>query len=383
MERILHVLGSLDRGGAETRILELYAEIDRAAVQFDFLVLTPGEHCYDADVAALGGRKFYARHPRQHGALANLRDMLRIMTREGPFRAVHAHTSYHSGLVLLAARLAGIPCRVVHARTTSTSRPRSLPRRLSVSAGRLLIRTNATSLLAISPEAARYVFGNRVCDSGRSTIVPNAINLTPYVELCEADSQELRGLLAIPANALVLGCVGRFSPMKNQEFLLPVVRRLRAKGLDARLVLVGDGERRGLLEGMARAQGVEHCVYFLGVRGDIARLDRMFDVFVMPSLFEGLGGAAIEAQAAGTPCVLSTGLPPSSDMGLDLVRFLPVADAGAWAHAVLEQARLPRPRFDAVRRAFEDRGFTIANEWRMYLAAYGFHEASTPAVASH
>ncbi|MEI8140750.1 MAG: glycosyltransferase [bacterium] len=371
MEHVLHVLASLNRGGAETRIVELYREIDRNRLQFDFLVHQPGEHSYDEAIKSMGGLKYTISDPRAQGVLVHFIDILRMLRREGPFRAVHAHTSYHAGLALLAARLAGVKYRVAHARTTSTFESRRPIKRMIVALGRALIRANATSLLAISEDAAKFVFGNRVVRQGRVTIVPNAINLEPYACLCEDDNLAMRKQLAIPRDALVLGHVGRFSFMKNQEFLLIVLGKLRASGVDARLILVGDGERRRRVESLSRNAGIDEFVNFLGVRDDIARLNRMFDVYAMPSLFEGLGGAAIEAQAAGTPCVLAQGIPKSVDMGLGLVEFLSLNDAQEWADAVLRDAGKPRVPFVTICDAFQRLGFTIVNERQMFLSSYG------------
>ncbi|WP_028546388.1 glycosyltransferase family 1 protein [Paenibacillus taiwanensis] len=368
--RILHVFSRLDRGGAETRIMDVYRYMDRTYLQFDFLVLEPGQHHYDEEIEQLGGKKHIVRHPKRSGIFAHVKEMYQVMKREGPYQAVHAHTAHHAGLVMLAARLVGVSFRVSHARTTGTSG--SMLKRLSILFGKLLMLHHATRLLAISRDAGRYLFGQRAVDSGQVEIVPNAIDLAPYFDLQEVDVAASRRNSGIPDCELLLGHIGRLHAVKNHIFLFKLLAHLRAAHVDARLVLIGGGALRKQLEQQAADSGLLEWVHFLGIRTDIPPLLRMLDVFVMPSFYEGLGGAAIEAQAAGVPCVLSSSLPEEVDMGLGRVHFLslhqPLED---WAQAVQEQAKQARPSFERIYAAFFKRGFLLEQELDRLQHAYG------------
>lgn len=370
-KRILHVFSRMDRGGAETRIMDVYRHIDRSLVQFDFLVMEPGQHHYDTEIEELGGRKFKVRHPRDGGTLLHLFDLVRLFKRKGPFQAIHAHTAHHEGIVALAARLAGLGRVICHARTTGSSYSSSKLKRAAIWFGRQLILIFATRLLAISKEAGRYLFGERAVKQQKVEVVPNAIDLSSYEQLSEPNKESLRQELLIPPCQLLIGHVGRFNPVKNHSFLILLLHHLRSQGVDARLVLIGGGGLQAQIKQQAAGSSIDSFVHFLGVRQDIPKLLQMFDVFVMPSLYEGLGGAAIEAQAAGIPCVVASSLPESVDMGLGLVQFLSLdLPMEEWADYACRQAERARPTYDCIREAFRQKGFLLECELDSLQRAY-------------
>ncbi|MEP9406902.1 glycosyltransferase family 1 protein [Peribacillus frigoritolerans] len=374
--RILHIFSRMDRGGAETRIMDVYRNIDRNNIQFDFLNLESGIHHYDQEIRNLGGRKFLVTHPKK-GFLSHFLDMYKIFKNEGPFQAVHAHTSHHEGVVALAAKLAGVKYIICHARTTSTNNINSLPKKLAIMIGRKLIIANATKLLAISYKAGEYLFGKKSMNNGIVDVIPNAVDLAPYIDIEKIDSSSIKKELGIPNCQILIGHVGRFNKMKNHEFLLELLNHIRGKDIDARLVLVGDGELRKGIENQVIGLGLSQYVHFLGIRNDIPKLMRIFDVFVMPSKYEGLGGAAIEAQAAGTPSVLSNTLPQEVDMDLGIIQFLSLeVPKEKWGELVINQSNLIRPELKSILKAFNEKGFTIEAEIESLLKCYGMYELS-------
>ncbi|TVX93605.1 glycosyltransferase family 1 protein [Paenibacillus agilis] len=374
--RVLHVFARMDKGGAESRIMDLYRYMDRSHIQFDFLSLEGGKHYFDEEIAQLGGRRFVVRHPRE-SLVGHMQDLYHLMKTKGPFQAVHAHTAHHEGAVALAARMAGIPHRVCHARTTGTARSASLHKRVGLLFGRLLIASCATRLLAISQAAGKYLYGEHVMKQGKVEIVPDAIDLSAYEQVNQIDPFVLRQQAGIPPCGILLGHIGSFRTVKNQTFLVRLLGNLRKTGIDARLVLIGSGDQRLEIERQVIEAGLAAYVHFLGVRDDIPRLVRMFDVFVMPSLYEGLGGAAIEAQAAGTACVLSSALPKEADMGLGTVRFVDLSEPMPfWMQAIFKQANAVRPSPDAIRAAFLERGFMLEHAADSIQRAYGLSGSS-------
>lgn len=371
-KRILHVFARMDRGGAETRTMEVYRKINREDIQFDFINLEDGEHHYDEEIRDLGGRKFIVRHPRKAGIIKHLLDMYKIMKSKGPFQAVHAHTAHHAGMVALVAKFAGIKYIVCHARTTSTKDRGSLAKRLSIFLGRYLILLNATSMLAISKAAGEYIFGKRTMEKKKASVIPNAIDLIPYKGVQEIDTKMLRSDFGISNCQLLIGHVGRFNHMKNHKFLIQLLNSVRESGIDAHLVLVGGGELRSDIEKTVENNELNEFVHFLGVRNDIPRLMGMFDVFVMPSIYEGLGGAAIEAQAAGTPCILSSSLPREVDMDIGIIQFLSLDCAvEIWRDSVINQSNLDRPNYQEIMNSFRRKGFLIEEELKSLFIAYG------------
>ena len=369
--RILHVFARLDSGGAETRTMEIYRNLNRDEIQFDFLSLYEDKQFYDEEINTLGGIKFVVSNPNTSGILHHFWDMYNIMKNEGPFHAVHAHTAHHEGIVVLAARLAGIKIRVCHARTTSTSNKTSLSKRIFFSVGRLLILLNATKLLAISKEAGSYLFGEKKVANKEVIVIPNAVDLLPYTKLVNINRMDTRYENNIPDNEILIGHVGRFNFMKNHIFLINLLDRIRSKGVDAHMVFVGGGELFNKYKKIIEDKGLSKNVTFLGVRRDIPQLMHMFDVFVMPSLYEGLGGAAIEAQAAGTPCLLSSTIPNAVDMGIGLVEFQSLDDnIESWVDKLIIQSKVNRPKNKEINEQFRKKGFLIDREIDMLMEAY-------------
>lgn len=365
--RVLQVFGSLGLGGAESRMMDIYRATRGGRVDFDFID-THGEDEYFApEIVSLGGRIFRAPDPAGLGVWAHLVWLVRVL-RAGDYHAVHAHTSYHGGVVAFAGFLAGTPVRIVHARTSGSSRGRSLKTRASVAVGRLLIAAFATHRLALSSSAAQFVFGRR---ESRVKLLPNPFVLEPYLSpQCDLQA-EFRREYGLENAPLVVGQVGRFHAVKNHRFSMQVFGELRREVPEARLVLVGDGALRRESELEASALGIQDGVVFVGVSEDVAEWLSIFDVVVHPSHFEGFGGAVLEAQAAGVPCVVSEGLPAAVDVGLGLVTFLSLAAGAArWKEVILSRRGALRPSVEARADAFERRGLSVATVARELLGIY-------------
>lgn len=373
--RILHVFGEMNCGGAETRIMDLYRYIDKSKIQFDFLVLLEGNHFYDTEIKKHGGRIYRVRHPRT-SIIGHCIDMYKIMKNNGPFQAIHSHTSYHSGISLLVARIAGIKYRLCHARTTSTKKSKSLLKRIMIYVGRKLILDNATSLVAISKQSARFLFGKKIIKTGGVKIIPNSIDLDLYRDISLDNIFDKKAEFKIPQDTLIIGQVGRFSFMKNHKFTIEIAKFMKAKEVKFQIIFVGDGELKKDVESMVDDYNLRENIKFAGLRKDIPQLMKMFDVLIMPSYFEGLGGVVIEAQAAGTPCIVSDKLPEEVDMGLELVKFLPLSDSiELWTESIIKSSNKHVHDFETINSAFIKKNFTLSYEEKELIAMYGVNES--------
>jgi glycosyltransferase involved in cell wall biosynthesis len=235
-----------------------------------------------------------------------------------------------SAIPLKAAKKHGVPVRIGHAH--NSSQPRDAKYLLKLFYKRL-IAGQATQLFACSDEAGRWMFGN-----ADFRVLNNAIDAGKYA-FDAAIRSEVRHELGLPADALVVGHVGRFDPQKNHRFLVEIFEKMSK---DARLLLVGDGVLRPDVEQQAEALGIRDRILFTGVRTDVDRLLQAMDVFLMPSLFEGLPVSIVEAQAAGLPCLISDKVPIECKK-TELVTQLPLAASSAeWAGAVLSAAETSR-----------------------------------------
>ena len=195
------------------------------------------------------------------------------------------------------------------------------------------MQLGVTQRLAVSAQAARALFGPAWQTLG-TRVLPLGIDLEAFAR--PVDPLALRAELGLPAGEPVLGHVGQFRPEKNHRFLLEVFAAYVRRGGPAQLLLIGDGALRGDIEAQARQLGLEQRVHLLGPRADVARLLLgAIDVFVFPSVFEGLSLALLEAQSAGLPCVVSSGLSAGSQLDGTDYTALPL-DRGpdAWATAI-------------------------------------------------
>lgn len=327
--RILHIVTYMGRGGLETMLMNYYRAIDRAKVQFDFLTHRDFRADYDDEIEALGGKIF--RLPNLNPFSRSYLGALDRFFREHPeYRIVHSHLDCMSAIPLKAAKKHGVPVRIAHSHSSRQDRGLKYPLKLLFKRS---IPGQATQLFACGKEAGKWMFGT---DDFR--VLNNAIDAERY-RFDPVVRQEVRRELGIPADAPVVGHVGRFMAPKNHGFLLRIFAELPDH---ARLLLVGDGELLAENERLAEELGVRDRVIFAGLRSDVDRMLQAMDVFVFPSLYEGLPLSVIEAQAAGLPCLISDKVPIECKK-TDLVTQIPLdASPAEWAEAVLSAAEAPR-----------------------------------------
>lgn len=327
--RVLQVFAGLDSGGVSNFVMNLYRELDTAKIQFDFALTSGKRALYDDEVIARGGRIFY--FDTSKGLSWNLR---RIFKEEGPFRAVHSHLFFYSGIVLAEAKKRNIPVRIAHAHNAHTGESRFLPRVAYERTMQGLIYRNATHLLGCSEKACRYVFGNGVMKDPRAAVLQDGIDCSRFAfdpHVREAVRKEY-GI----GDRFVIGHVGHFNPAKNHEKILSVFAEVCRIRTDALLLLVGDGE----LEQDVRKRAAEAClaekVIFAGAHRDVERFYQAMDVFLFPSRYEGFGMAMIEAQTSGLACVASDVVPEETNADGRAV-YLPLEENDAlWASMLLQ-----------------------------------------------
>lgn len=370
-EHILQFFSTLNNGGAENRMMDVYRCIDPELVMFDFAVVHEGEHFFDKEILAGGSTKYVLPDPRS-GLLNNYREMVRFF-REHPFRAVHTHVSWYSGLVLMAAKQAGVKIRIAHARTAAIPNE-GAAKRLVRKLGQLLIACSATHRFAISNEAAEFIFGSRAVKRGAYQYIPNAIDQKKYAFLEGGQRDTLRQQLGIPDGRRAYVTVANFRKAKNHTFLLDVAKALKDKNDSFVLYLIGDGDLRPDIEKKIADLGLGEHVKLLGSRKDVPQILTAFDTMIFPSVYEGLGGVVLEAQIAGVSAIVSDAIPSVADLGIGMVEFLPLEDAASWADTIIEKAAHPLRNHQMSLQALEEKGYCIEQTTRKYLNAYGLSD---------
>ena len=330
-KRILHIVNYMDRGGLETLIMNIYRKIDREKMQFDFIVHRDFRADYDDEIEALGGKIF--RLPRLNPFSPGYKKALLNFFQSHPeYRVVHCHLDCMSALPLAAAKACGVPMRIAHSHNSNQDRNWKYPLK------RLFMRKipgAATHFFACSEEAGAWMFPGQAF-----TVINNGIE-TDRFAYDPAVRADVRNELML-GDRLALGHVGRFAPQKNHEFLIDIFAAVHDRDPQARLVLVGTGPLEEQIHQKVSLLGLDEAVQFLGVRSDVERILQAVDAFLMPSLYEGLGMAAVEAQVAGLPCVVSDKVPRMCDMS-GCVSFLSLdMSPDEWAEQILAASRLPR-----------------------------------------
>lgn len=344
--RVLHVLQRMEAGGTQAFLMNLYRNIDRTKVQFDFMVEYTAPQFYDKEIETLGGRIYRSSFREDHD-LPRFRRFLRdFFVEHREYRTVHCHAYTVGYFVLKAAEDAGVPVRIAHSHNNSMSGA-TVPLKLVM---RRLFPVHATNLMAASTEAGKFLFGNRPF-----TVVKNAIDVDCF-RFDPAVRGEMRSELGLD-DAFVVGNVGRLHQQKNQSFLLDVFAELSAAMPEARLLMVGNGPLRDQLVNRATRLGIDGKVTLLSDRSDMDRLYQAMDVFVLPSLYEGLGIVAIEAQSAGLPTICSTGVAEDANVSPLFLR-VPLDDGpAAWARTIVDNAGVREPILGP--EGVKDHGFDV------------------------
>lgn len=366
VKRILHIVSAMDRGGAETLIMNIYRNIDRSKVQFDFVTHSEKVDDYDVEIKLLGGRIYKTESLGSVGPFKYTNNLVRIIS-STTYEVVHVHTDFQCGFPALAARLSGVQNRICHSHSTNWLKNNGAINGLIFKALQGLIKWNATKLCSCSEEAAAFLFGKKSIEYNKVKILKNSIDISGYMNMGNDIRSSVIEEFDLSPKVKLLGHVGKFSESKNQKFILKVLKKVVEKDSNYVAIFVGDGPLRETIELEARKLGLMDHVKFIGVREDIARLMVSFDIFLFPSIFEGFGIVMLEAQSAGTPCLASTAVPKTVDLGLDLVAFLSIDNTEEqWKEAILSHSFSKAVNPKEVEKQIRYKGFHIddnVTEW--------------------
>ena len=375
MIRVLQILPHLHKGGAEATVMHYYRQIDKTKVQFDFLLI--GDHpksevetyYYEEEARSMGAKIFRipikSFNPFKFSGYPKI--ILGVLKENPEIKVVHCHQSAAivPAIIGLLAMFSGIKIRIAHSHTPHLKKKKTLKSRIEKQM-KLLLRGVTTEWAACSEEAGVYTFGEQWRTSERRRLITNARVLSGLL-YNEQKRKEIREALELD-DYFVVSHVGRISKAKNHPFLLNTFKELVKIDERAVLLLIGDGEDRAKIETLVKTLELEKQVRFLGWREDIPLLLQGTDVFAMPSHREGLSGAAIEAQAAGLPCVFSDTVSPEVKI-TENVAFLPIGEGQEklWAQKIYSLKEMERvDTFEQVRRA----GYDIQRETEKLQALY-------------
>lgn len=299
MIRVLQVVNNMQRAGLETMLMNYYRNIDRTKIQFDFLTHRPEKGDYDDEIISMGGKVYYAPRLYPRNYLKYFKWMKKFFKEHPEYKIIHSHIDTMSAFPLLAAKLNNIPIRIAHSHTSKLDRDLKLPIKYLA---KLIIPYVANRYFACGEVAGEFLYGNK-----KFEIIRNAIDLEKY-KFDEKIREKKRREIGLK-DEFVVGHVGRYCYIKNQIFIIEIFNELLKENPNSKLLLIGNGPDEKLLRDKVNDLKINNNVIFLINRSDVNELYQVMDVFIMPSLFEGVPLVAIEAQASGLRCILSNKIP--------------------------------------------------------------------------
>ncbi len=373
-KHILQIVGTMNRGGAEMMLMDLVRQLHRE-FRFTFLVTrnkgTQPVGDFDEELRSMGIDLYYIDAVWDVGPREYARQFREIVRQLTPVDAMHCHLNSKGGINSKCAAKCGIKRRIVHSHAKLVFNG-SLISRLVNNAElylqKLWIKRYATDFWGCSEKALASLFDAAQCCSPQAQVIHNAIELEKFSRYA---GPTIREELSIPESAFVIGTVGRIAAVKNYELAAEVIESLWKRGADCHYVVAGRKQTESSVAYLFNKLGHDSRFHYIGVRGDLPTVYHGLNLYLGTSVREGLGLTAVEAQACGKPCLLSTGFPPLCDVGAGLVSFIGGTNAEEWAGCIVSKfMKASTADTIVVEEAVRQAGFDIAAEACRVRALY-------------
>ena len=360
MKYILHIAAKLCIGGAEKVARDIGLYSDPLQYQNHYIVFEDVAGAYEQQLVEYGCQVFHVAPPSA-GYIEYL-NFLEELMRKYSYTVVHAHTMFNGGWAMYVAKRMGVPIRVTHAHSALDTNE-GLKVKFYEIAMRYWILNCATDLIACGEKAGIRLFGEKAYKE-RAHLILNGINTEEFRFKLER-RREIRKILGID-DCFVIGHVGHLAEVKNQKYLLQLMPQILKKRSNAKLLLLGEGEDRTMLEQKIVDLSLENTVIMTGNVMNVADYLNAMDAFAFPSLYEGMPLSIIEVQANGLPCVLSTGVP--EDVYLtDLIRPLSLDEPDNWIAAICSCQRNSSEEYASL---LQQSGLDVASAMRKIYDLY-------------
>lgn len=333
--RILNLFTIMNRGGAETMVMNYYRKIDRTKVQFDFLVHRQERGAYDDEIEAMGGRiyRMCPIHPQNFG---KYKKMLKVFFDEHPeYKILHSHMSELGCYAFIEAQKRGIKVKICHAHNAPVKGSMNLKEK-----AQLIFRDYfkkkmlpySDFLFICGEEAGNWLYGEK--NKNRFIMMNNAVDAEKF-RFNSAHREEVRNKIGLKDDFVILN-VGRFNPQKNHNFIIDIFNEITKIYPKSKLLLAGNGELENEIRNKVHSLGLDGSVIFLGLRDDIHKFMSASDVFLFPSLYEGLPVTMVEAQSSGIKCFISDAVPKQCIMSDDVTVMSLNDSPEHWANEILK-----------------------------------------------
>lgn len=354
--RVLNITRVFKAAGIESFIMNMYRNVDRSKVQFDFLVMSGEKSCYDEEIHKLGGHK-YTIDIKADNTFIKIQKEAKALydfLKKHEYKIIHIHyTTPLRAPYLLAAKKAGVPVRIYHSHSAEVS-GKSKVKLFVYNYYRNRISKWATTEYACSQAAANWMYEKKLIDSGAVQIIYNGIDTIRF-SYNPKKREELRKELNVENN-YVIAHTGRFLPQKNHRFIIDVFNEVKKREQSAKLLLLGVGDLQDEIRQKVDSLGISDSVYFLGVKKNVEDYLSAADCYIMPSLYEGLPVAAVEAECSGLPCVMSTNITKEVEL-TENTKFLSLNEtAEFWATEIIKCKQLHR---EDCSKTVEEKGYDV------------------------
>lgn len=367
--RVLQVLTAMNRAGTETMLMNLYRAVDRSRIQFDFAVSTTNHCDYDDEIEALGGSIIHYPLYTGKNHIAYKKWWNTFFDEHPEYKIVHGHIGSTASIYLKIAKKHGC-FTIAHSHNTGSGfgLKKVLYKAYSYST-----RHIADYFIGCSTEALIARYGKNVADNhDKSIVLNNGIDVAKYAA-SEGIRREVCSELGLSTDELIVGTVGRLTPPKNPLFILDIIGELYIEYPKFKFLWAGTGEMKDEIENIIAEKGLQEKVILLGVRTDIPRILQAFNIFILPSKFEGLPVIGVEVQAAGVPMLCSDKVSPEVIMS-KCCKFLPIDTVDPWVKGILAEKVFRRVKDapdDVIKAGYD---IHVTSKWLMEFYEKNWHK---------
>lgn len=356
MKRILHIVGAMQRGGAETLLMNLFRSLDRNKYQFDFLYFTSQNCAYDDEIESLGG-KIYRIESESNNKLFQILNRyinyFRLLKKLPNHQIIHSHINLNGAVFLLIAYLQQKRLRIAHSHTSD--RKMSLKERFFYSISTKMIKISANIFLACGDSAAKYLYPKITRDE--IVLLPNSIDIANFQkkDYCE---NYLRNKLNLDKDIKILSQIGSFTSIKNHIFTINFAKYLQNTNEKVHVVFVGGGPLEHELKKKVKDQNLSKYITFYGSSKEIPKIMHSSDLLFMPSIAEGFPVVLVEAQACGLPCLISNNISKEVDLELNLIAFADLTDDfSVWKNKLNNAFSRKSKDLDTIKKVLKSKHF--------------------------
>lgn len=363
--RVLQITGGMNMGGIENFIMNVYRNIDRTKVQFDFLIHQEEKQIFEDEILSLGGKVYRIPSFGKVGHFGYLKELRKFFKNHKEYKVVHSHYNTVSGIILREAKKCGIENRIAHSHIAYPKY--KFLEKIYKGYSKFFIKLSATKLFACSDLAGKWLYGK----NASYEVINNGIEAEKY-KINKELRVKKRKELKIAEDEISIGHIGRLTEQKNHKFLIEIFSKLYEKNNKYKLFLMGNGELEKEIKKQIEELKLEKNIIMLGVRKDVNEILQAMDLFVFPSLYEGLPVTLVEAQGTGLKCFISDTVTKEIDLECGLTEFISLEKSSEeWANIIDENKNyLRKDTTESLRKHGYDMTENAKNLENKYIELY-------------